>query len=55
MKQFISAVSLVVSDYDQAISFYVEQLGFVLVEDSPLSPTKRWVKMALAKNKRLKI
>lgn len=46
MKQFISAVSLVVPDYDQAIDFYVGQLGFELVEDTRLSPTKRWVTVA---------
>lgn len=46
MKQFISAVALVVPDYDAAIVFYVESLGFTLVEDTPLSETKRWVLVA---------
>lgn len=46
MKQFISAISLVVPDYDQAIDFYVGKLGFELVEDSQLSPSKRWVTVA---------
>jgi catechol 2,3-dioxygenase-like lactoylglutathione lyase family enzyme len=46
MKQFISAVTVVVPDYDAAISYYVERLGFRLVEDAPLSPTKRWVVVA---------
>lgn len=43
MKQFIASVAVVVPDYDQAIAFYVGVLGFDLVEDTPLSDTKRWV------------
>lgn len=43
MAQFISAVTLVVDDYDKAIAFYVNVLGFELVEDKILSPSKRWV------------
>ncbi len=41
--QNISAITLVVPDYDQAIAFYVGALGFVLKEDTRLSATKRWV------------
>lgn len=37
-------VSLVVHDYDEALTFYVGKLGFVLVEDSPVpEQNKRWV------------
>ena len=36
-------ITLVVRDYDEAIRFYVDTLGFHLVEDTPLSDTKRWV------------
>ena len=40
-------VALVVHDYDTAISFFVDVLGFELVEDSPSLTTdgrpKRWV------------
>ena len=36
-------MALVVTDYDEAIGFYTEKLGFVLVEDTMLSETKRWV------------
>ena len=43
MKQNISAVTVVVPDYDKAIAFYVGRLGFRLVEDTALSPGKRWV------------
>ena len=42
----IHAVALVVPDYDDAISFYVAQLGFELRADISLSETKRWVLVA---------
>ncbi len=44
--QHIARIALVVDDYDEAIKFYTEKLGFRLVEDTPLSPTKRWVVVA---------
>lgn len=43
MKQFIAHIALVVRDYDEAIEFYTEKLGFELIEDTPQSETKRWV------------
>lgn len=43
MKQAIAHIALVVYDYDEAIRFYTEKLGFTLVEDTPQSETKRWV------------
>ena len=46
MTQFISAISLIVPDYDQAIAFYVGLLGFELIEDTELSEDKRWVLVA---------
>ncbi len=36
-------ITLLVPDYDQAIDFFCEVLGFSLVEDTVLSPQKRWV------------
>ncbi|MEU7481339.1 VOC family protein [Lentzea sp. NPDC042327] len=38
----IGLVTLVVRDYDEAIRFYVDGLGFTLVEDTPQGD-KRWV------------
>ena len=43
MRQKIAHIALIVRDYDEAISFYTEKLGFQLVEDSVLNSTKRWV------------
>lgn len=39
-------VALVVPDYDEAIAFYRDALGFELLEDRPMAPGKRWVRMA---------
>ena len=44
-QQQIGYVALVVRDYDEAIEFYSQKLGFTLVEDTPLEG-KRWVLMA---------
>lgn len=44
----IALVTLVVDDYDRAIAFYTGALGFTLVEDTVLSDTKRWVRVAPA-------
>ncbi len=43
MKQSIAHIAIVVADYDEAIKFYTEKMHFTLVEDMPLSETKRWV------------
>jgi len=43
MKQSIVHIALVVDDYDEAIKFYTEKLGFVIRDDTPQSETKRWV------------
>lgn len=43
MKQSISQITLVVHDYYEAIEFYTQKLQFELVEDTPLTESKRWV------------
>jgi catechol 2,3-dioxygenase-like lactoylglutathione lyase family enzyme len=46
MNQSIAHVALVVRDYDEAIAFFTEVLGFDLIEDTPLGDGKRWVLVA---------
>jgi catechol 2,3-dioxygenase-like lactoylglutathione lyase family enzyme len=47
MKQSISSVALVIREYDEAIRFYVDILGFTLVEDTLIeAQNKRWVVVA---------
>ena len=47
MRQSIGQISLVVRDYDEAIHFYVHQLGFTLLEDTAMpAQDKRWVVVA---------
>jgi len=44
MKQSIVHIALVVKDYDEAISFYTQKLGFELIEDTyQPEQDKRWV------------
>ncbi|TAI47264.1 VOC family protein [Flagellimonas allohymeniacidonis] len=43
MEQNIALVTLVVADYDEAIGFYTQKLGFDLVEDTQVNDEKRWV------------
>jgi catechol 2,3-dioxygenase-like lactoylglutathione lyase family enzyme len=42
----IGLVTLLVSDYDEAIDYFTQRLGFALVEDTPLGDGKRWVRVA---------
>ncbi len=42
----LAQITLLVPDYDAAIAFFVGALGFELLEDTPLSETKRWVRVA---------
>jgi catechol 2,3-dioxygenase-like lactoylglutathione lyase family enzyme len=43
MSQRIAHVTLVVRDYDEAIEFFTNAMGFELLEDTRLDPQKRWV------------
>ncbi|MEO5560128.1 MAG: VOC family protein [Dokdonella sp.] len=46
MPQTLAAIALVIPDYDEAIAYYTQVLGFELIEDSPREPGKRWVLVA---------
>ena len=39
-------VTVVVDEYDIAINHYIGDLGFSLIEDTQLTPEKRWVVIA---------
>lgn len=43
MNQHLAHIALVVKEYDEAIDFYCNKLGFELKEDTVMSETKRWV------------
>ena len=46
MKQHLALVALVVADYDEAIAWYTEKLGFTLVQNTPDTDQgagRRWV------------
>ena len=46
MIKHLAHVALLVDDYDRAIEYYQHTLHFTLLEDTVLSPTKRWVLVA---------
>jgi uncharacterized glyoxalase superfamily protein PhnB len=46
MSTTLGMIAIVVDDYDSAIAHYVDDLGFTLIEDSQLTPDKRWVVIA---------
>ena len=46
MTQAVATVALAVRDYDEAIGFYRDRLGFELIADTPLGGGKRWVLVA---------
>jgi lactoylglutathione lyase len=46
MNKTIACLSLLVRDYDEAIAYYTECLGFTLLEDTRLDEHKRWVRVA---------
>lgn len=46
MPQQLGQLALLVKDYDEAIAYYTQILDFELLEDTKLSETKRWVRIA---------
>ncbi len=44
----LSAVTYLVHDYDEAIQWFTQALGFTLLEDAALGGGKRWVRVAPA-------
>lgn len=46
MNAHIATIALLVRDYDEAIAWYTERLGFILLADAPLGDGKRWVLVA---------
>ena len=45
MPQRLALITLTVRDYDEAIAFYVDKLGFTLLEDTDRGGGKRWVRV----------
>jgi catechol 2,3-dioxygenase-like lactoylglutathione lyase family enzyme len=42
----LANVALLVRDYDDAITWFTDKLGFTLAEDTDLGDSKRWVRVA---------
>ena len=43
MTQTLGYIALMVRDYDEALAFFVQSLGFKVIEDTVLSKDQRWV------------
>ncbi|UHA61219.1 VOC family protein [Metabacillus litoralis] len=46
MNRKIGHITILVSDYDEAIDYYVNKLGFVLLTDNSFGEGMRWVTVA---------
>lgn len=46
----LGMIAIVIDDYDVAITHYVNDLGFALIEDKEMTPEKRWVVVAPGKD-----
>ncbi len=42
----LAGMTFLVKDYDEAIRWFIDVLDFALLEDTKLSETKRWVRVA---------
>jgi uncharacterized glyoxalase superfamily protein PhnB len=42
----LGMIAIVIDEYDEAISHYLNDLGFTLIEDTLLTADKRWVVIA---------
>ena len=45
MSRTLARLCFLVRDYDEAILWFTEKLGFRLIEDTPLGGGKRWVRV----------
>ena len=46
MLRSLAAVTVFVPSYDDGLAFFRDVLGFVVLEDTEFSPTKRWIVVA---------
>ena len=46
MIRSVAAFSILVSSYEEGLAFFVDALGFTVIEDRPVAPGKRWVAVA---------
>ena len=55
MNAHVAMIAVLVRDYDEAIAWYRDALGFELLEDDDRGAGKRWVRMAPAGNARFSL
>jgi catechol 2,3-dioxygenase-like lactoylglutathione lyase family enzyme len=42
----VTVISIPVTDQDRAAAYYSDHLGFRVIQDEPMGPTMRWVRLA---------
>lgn len=47
MLKYVKLVELPVADQDRAVAFYVEKLGFEIIQDAPYQDNWRWIELEL--------
>ncbi|MBI5020842.1 MAG: VOC family protein [Ignavibacteriales bacterium] len=50
MISHVKFISVPVSDYDRALKFYSEKLGFTLITDQKFNDDSRWIEMQVGKS-----
>ncbi len=45
MHRHLASIAILIDDYDAAIAYYTNELGFTLLEDTDLGGGKRWVRV----------
>jgi catechol 2,3-dioxygenase-like lactoylglutathione lyase family enzyme len=55
MMQALSAISLLVAEYDPVIAWFTSKLAFTLVEDTDMGAGKRWVSLSPDANAQTRI
>jgi len=46
MAQHIGEIAVLVRDYEEAIAWFTQKLGFAFIADAPIPPAERWVTVA---------
>jgi hypothetical protein len=50
MLQSLEAITFLVPSYDNGFASFRDVLGFEVLEDTPMSPTKRWIVVAASRS-----
>ena len=55
MNKRLGHITILVNNYDEALDYYVNKLGFTKLADNPMGEDARWISVAPDKNNETKI